>query len=226
MFKTILFNIAMYMWLIIWAPFVLAGLLSLCLTKRFNIIMARGLLLLARLIVGIKWEVVDTVPGRGCKTDPKHIIASKHMSILEIAIIMVTFQNAFFIMKREMLFIPVYGWAFWRLGFVPVDRTKGATNMKELCARVARRIEKGGTLAIFPEGTRKKPGDMVKLRGGLFYMASFLRLSIQPVGTNAGLFWPKRGRMQGGIAKIWLEPPLPFDAPADAVAAAIGRHSV
>jgi 1-acyl-sn-glycerol-3-phosphate acyltransferase len=221
MFGTVLFNVAMYLWLSVWALAILFGLWSESLTRRLVIIMARGLLFLARAIVGIRWEVVDG----GVKVDPSHIIASKHMSILEIAILMATFQNAFFIMKREMMFVPIYGWAFWRIGFVPVNRAKGATNMKALSDRVAAEISKGRTLIIFPEGTRKNAGDAVKLRGGLFYIAAALKRSIQPVGTNAGLFWPKRGRMRGGVAKIWLEPPLAYDASEVEVANAIARHS-
>ena len=216
----------MYSWLFVCGLVILPGLASAKLTRRMAILMGFGLIVLARAIVGIKCEVIDVVPGRGGKIPPRCIIAAKHMSILEIAVLMTRFQNAFFIIKKELSYAPAYGWAFRRMGFVPVDRRRGATNMADLTARVSAQIEKGRTLVIFPEGTRKKPGDGVKLKGGLFHIAAALRLPIQPVGTNTGLFWPKRGRMRGGVAKIWLEEPLPHDAPVADVAAAIGRHSV
>jgi 1-acyl-sn-glycerol-3-phosphate acyltransferase len=97
--------------------------------------------------------------------------------------------------------------------------------MKILADRAAEKIARGMTLVIFPEGTRAMPGQGVRLRRGLLFIAERTRRPIQPAGTDAGLYWPKRGRMRGGIAHVWLGPPLPFDAPLDRIAAEIARHS-
>ncbi|MDR1071564.1 MAG: 1-acyl-sn-glycerol-3-phosphate acyltransferase [Rickettsiales bacterium] len=218
MFKTILFKTALALWFIGWAPLLLIGLVSFGLNRRFVLWDAAGVLWLARIIVGIRCEL------RG-RFEPGAIIASKHMSILEIAVLELNNPNSFFIIKRELLWIPIYGWAFWRMGFIGVNRKRGATNMKILADRAAEKMAQGRTLVIFPEGTRALPGQGVRLKRGLLFIAERTRRPIQPAGTDAGLYWPKRGRMRGGTALVWLEPPLPFDAPPETIAAEIARHS-
>jgi 1-acyl-sn-glycerol-3-phosphate acyltransferase len=134
-------------------------------------------------------------------------------------------RNAFFIIKRELLMIPIYGWSFWRMGFIGVNRKKGATNMKTLAAEAAGEIKAGKTLIIFPEGSRALPGKGVQLKRGLLFIAETAGIPIQPVGADTGLFWPKKGAMRAGVAHIWMEPPLPFDATLEEVADSIARHS-
>jgi 1-acyl-sn-glycerol-3-phosphate acyltransferase len=219
MLRTILFKIAVAVWYFAWSPLLLVGLISSKLARFLIIQDAWGVLWLARVITGIKYEIHGEFATNA-------IIASKHMSILEIAILMTHCQNAFFIIKRELLFIPIYGWSFWRMGFVGVNRAKGATNMKRLAMRAAKKIKSGKTLIIFPEGTRAKPGAGVNLKRGLLFIAETARIPIQPVGADTGLFWPKKGKMNSGVAHIWLENPLPYNASLDDIAAAIAKHSV
>ena len=178
---------------------------------------AGGVLWLLRVVAGIKYKIHGT--------QTKGIIASKHMSILEIAILMVHIQGAFFIMKRELMWIPIYGWTVWRMRMLPVNRRAGATNMAALATAVKKRTDAGMTLIIFPEGTRTVPRTPVKLKRGLLFLAENLKLPIQPVGADTGLYWPKKGPMKPGTANIWFEPVLPHDASPEEIAAAIGRHS-
>ena len=144
---------------------------------------------------------------------------------MEVAILVTNIQNPFFIVKRELFWIPIYGWSFWRMGLQPVNRTRGATNMKKLSASVAARIMNGQTLIIFPEGTRVKPGQKIQLKRGLLFLAEQLKLPITPVGVDTGLYWPKRGRMKPGTAKIYFEDILPSTATLADVHAAINKHS-
>jgi 1-acyl-sn-glycerol-3-phosphate acyltransferase len=106
-----------------------------------------------------------------------------------------------------------------------VNRASGATNMKTLAERAAAEIKRGHPLIIFPEGTRAKPGAGVRLKRGLLFIAGAAMIPIQPVGTDSGLYWPKKGKMRGGLAHVWLESPLPFDASLEDIAAKIARHS-
>ena len=152
-------------------------------------------------------------------------MASKHMSLLEIAVLAAVVPNAFFICKREIMWFPVYGWAFWRMGLLPVNRSRGHTNMKKLANDVAKKIMMGRTLVIFPEGTRVKPGNRAPLRRGLLFLAHELRLPILPVGTDSGLYWPKHGKMSAGTANIYFEPMLPCNATLEEITKAINRHS-
>jgi 1-acyl-sn-glycerol-3-phosphate acyltransferase len=219
MLRTKLFKIALGIWFTAWSPLLLVGLVSKNLSKKFIEWDAYGVLLLSRWINGIKYEVHGT-PAKNV------IVAAKHMSILEIAILKLkVYPKSFFIIKKELMMIPIYGWAFWRIGYIGVNRKPGATNMKVLADKAAKKIRAGETLVIFPEGTRAKPGDGVHLRRGLLFIAETAKIQIQPVGTDTGLYWPKHGMMHSGTANVWLEPVLPYTASLDDIANAIARHS-
>ena len=234
MFRTILFKIALPIYFLLWSPLLLIGLVSSKLSRIFVFADAAGVLVLARLIGGIKYTVhypsteengIPNLPNGNKRLDGKAIVAAKHMSILEIAIISRVIPKSFFIMKRELLWIPIYGWAFWRCGMLGVNRARGKTNMKQLASAVEHRVLNGYTLVIFPEGTRAKPGERIPLKRGLLLWAHTLKLPILPVGTDAGLYWPKHGRMHPGTANVWFEPLLPCNASLDEISDAINRHS-
>ena len=234
MFRTVIFKIVLGLYFTAWSPLLLIGLVSKKLSRKFVFADAAGVLLVARLICGIKYKVhypateengIPNLPNGNKRIDGKCIVAAKHMSILEIAAISKVMPNTFFIMKRELLWIPIYGWAFWRCGMLGVNRARGKTNMKKLADDVEKRVLDGYTLVIFPEGTRAKPGQKIPLKRGLLLLAHTLKLPILPIGTDAGLYWPKRGRMHSGTANIWFEPLLPCNASLDEISDAINRHS-
>lgn len=234
MIRTILFKLILGLYFVAWSPILLIGLISKKLTRFLVRTCADGVMILARVVAGIRWRVhypqtciddIPALPDNNARLDGKAIIAAKHMSIMEIAVISHVVPNSFFIVKRELIWIPIYGWAFWRMGLQPVNRTRGATNMNKLAMRVAKKIMDGQTLVIFPEGTRVKPGARPALRRGLLFLAGNLKLPILPVGTDAGLYWPKRGRIRPGTVNVWFEPMLPCNATLDEISAAINRHS-
>lgn len=234
MLRTIIFKVALYTYFILWSPILLIGLISKRLIRFLIRVCAMGVLGLSHYIAGIKYKIhyppveengIPVVRNGNIRFDGKSIIAAKHMSILEVAILTVHVPNFFFIIKRELLWIPVYGWAFWRMGLQPVNRARGATNMKKLTHAVAKKIMDGQNLIIFPEGTRTKPGHPVKIKRGLLFLAHELKLPILPVGTDSGKYWPKHGKMHSGTAHLWFEPMLPCNASLDEIGAAINRHS-
>ena len=234
MLKTIIFKFVLSIYFIIWTPFLGLSLINKKLTRIAMRAETMGVLFLARKIAGITYQIhypvteengIPTKPNTNTRTDGKAIIAAKHMSILEIAILYINVPNAFFIMKQELMWIPFYGWIFLRIGLQPVNRQRGRTNMRKLTDRVAQKIMNGETLIIFPEGTRVKPGARPALRRGLMYLAHELKLPILPVGTDTGLYWPKRGRMHPGVANVYFENLLPSTADLTEIADAINRHS-
>ncbi len=234
MLRTIVFKIILAIYFLLWSPLLLIGLVNKRLNNFFVLTDARGVLLLARWIAGIKYKInyplteengIPVKPNENIRLDGKAIIAAKHMSILEIAILATNIPNAFFIIKRELLWIPIYGWAFWRMGLQPVNRARGKTNMNKLANAVAKKIMNGQVLIIFPEGTRVKPGARPALKRGLLYLAHQLKLPIMPVGTDAGIYWPKHGKMRPGTANVYFEPLLPCNASLDEIRDAINQHS-
>lgn len=234
MLKTIIFKLLLLAWFIIWIPLLIIGLISAKLERTFVVADAWGVLGLARIIGGIKYKIhyppvtENGIPFQhniNTRLDGRAIIASKHMSVLEVAILVTHIPNAFFIIKRELLWIPIYGWAFWRIGLLGVNRKRGKTNMKMLAHDVTKRIMDGMTLIIFPEGTRVSPNQNIPLKHGLLFLASQLKLPIMPVGADTGLYWPKRGKIKSGTANIYFEPELPSTASVEEIQAAINRHS-
>lgn len=234
MLKTILFKFALGIWFVLWSPLLLIALPSKKLSRIFMSADAYGVLWLARIIAGIKYEIhyplseengVPVKPNGNYRLDGKAIVAAKHMSILEVAILITHIPNSFFILKQELMWIPIYGWSFWRMGLQPVNRATGATNMQKLTDDVAKKIMDKMILIIFPEGTRAKPGKKIKLKRGLLFIAQNLKLPILPVGTDSGLYWPKKGKMKSGTAHVYFEQVLPCTASLDEISEAINRHS-
>jgi len=234
MFKTIIFKITLGIYFIVWTPFLGLSLINKKLTRMTMRAETMGVLYLARRIAGITYRVhyplaeengIPTKPNTNTRLDGKAIIAAKHMSILEVAMLFMTVPNSFFILKRELLWIPVYGWAFWRVGFIGINRTRGRTNMRKLVTRVANKIMNGYNLVIYPEGTRVMPGQHPALKRGLMFLAHELKLPIMPAGTDAGTYWPKHGKMQSGVANLYFEPLLPSTANLEEIHTAINRHS-
>ena len=235
MLRTLVFKIFLFTWFAAWTPFLFLGLISTKLERAFILADAWGVLFLVRTIAGIKYEIhypsTDDENGIPFKhninqrLDGRAIIASKHMSMLEVAILVTHVPNAFFIIKRELLWIPIYGWAFWKIGLIGVNRARGATNMNKLAEKVTENIMKGMTLIIFPEGTRVAPNKDAPLRRGLLFLAEHLKLPIMPVGIDTGLYWPKRGKMRSGTTHIYFERELPSSASLAEIKEAINRHS-
>ena len=234
MLRTIIFKIILLSWFLFFIPFLFVGLVSRKLERAIILADAWGVLFITRIIAGIKYEIhyplvnENGIPFKhniNQRLDGRAIIAAKHMSMLEIAILVTHVPNAFFIMKRELLWIPIYGWAFKRIGLIGVNRTRGATNMLKLSEKVTNNIMKGMTLIIFPEGTRVTPGQKAPITRGLLFLAQNLKLPIMPVGTDTGLYWPKRGKIKPGTAHVYFEQELPSTATVSDIQDAINQHS-
>lgn len=234
MLRTIIFKFILFGWFLICSPFLILGLISSKLERAFIYMDACGVLFLTRVIAGIRYEIhyplnnEDGIPFKhniNQRLDGRSIIAAKHMSMLEVAILVKHVPNYFFIMKRELLWIPIYGWAFARIGLIGVNRKPGATNMNQLAERVTKNIMNGLTLIIFPEGTRVAPKARPQLKRGLLFLASHLKLPITPVGADTGLYWPKRGKIKPGTTNIYFENELPSTASLAEISEAINRHS-
>jgi len=234
MLRTIIFKLILSVWFILWMPWLLVGLISAKLERKLVLADAWGVLFLTRVIAGIKYKIhypvlnENGIPFKhniNTRLDGRTIIASKHMSMLEIAILFTHIPNSFFIIKRELLWIPFYGWAFARIGLIGVNRKRGKTNMMNLAHRVMTKIMNGMTLVIFPEGTRVYPNQNIPIKRGLLFLAEQLKLPITPVGIDTGLYWPRRGKMKPGTTNLYFEAELPSSATMEEVRIAINKHS-
>ncbi len=136
-----------------------------------------------------------TVEFRGREAIPPGpvLVAAKHQSALETLALLTVFPDFAYILKRELLWIPLIGWYLARSGMVAIDRSKGARAMSLMNEAAARAIRDGRQLIIFPEGTRRPPGAPPAYKLGITHLYAALNVPCVPVALDTGLHWPRRG---------------------------------
>ncbi|MEM7526134.1 MAG: lysophospholipid acyltransferase family protein [Pseudomonadota bacterium] len=164
---------------------------------------------LARLFAGIEIELRGTVPQDAV------VIAAKHQSLLDVYILYTHLPRARFIMKRELLWVPVFGLYTWRIGMVTVVRgKKGEAGRMIEHLRETTPPESGGQIVVYPQGTRVAPLTAAPYRRGAVLIADALDRPVIPVSTNTGLFWDRNGRLAGpGTAVLAFHPPIAAKEP-------------
>lgn len=168
---------------------------------------ARSVLWMLRVVAGITYEI------RGQENLPRGgiLIAAKHQSTWDTIIFLLADTPPAFVLKKELLRIPVYGWYCLRTGMVPIDRAGGANAMRAMLRAARARVAEGRPLVIFPEGTRVPPGEHRALQPGVAGLYRQLDMPVVPVALNSGLVWPKSGfrRTDFRITLEYLPPIAP-----------------
>lgn len=165
---------------------------------------SRFVLLWARWTVGITWRIEGVLP-RG-----PAIIAAKHQSAFETYLFPSIRPDAVFVLKRELLWVPLVGWYLARSGQIAVDRQAGANAMRQMLKAARQRTAAGLSLVIFPEGTRVAPGQTVPLHPGVRALYSALDLPVVPVTLDSGHYWPRNSFLRRpGCVRIVVRAPLP-----------------
>lgn len=153
-------------------------------------------------MIGLRTEVRGTPP-----TGPA-LVAAKHQSFYDIIVIFHAVPMARFIMKKILLFAPIFGQYAWRIGCVPVDRGKRGAAIAQMVQDVTRTMRRPGQLIIYPQGTRVAPGATRPYKVGTAILYEAMGLPCVPVATNIGVFWPRRGllRKPGTVIVEFLAP--------------------
>ena len=114
-------------------------------------------------------------------------------------------------MKRELMWIPFFGWFAWKAGMIPVDRKKGSQALADMNACVKRELARNRQIVIFPEGTRRAPGAEPRYKYGVVHLYAETGVACLPIALNSGLFWPRRSlrRYPGTIRVEVLDPISP-----------------
>jgi 1-acyl-sn-glycerol-3-phosphate acyltransferase len=156
-----------------------------------------------RMLCGLRTEV------RGTPPTGEVVIAAKHQSFLDIILIYHAVPRGKFIMKRELMWAPFLGQYALRIGCVPVDRGKRGAAIAKMKEDVARGAADPGQLIIYPQGTRIAPGVKAPYKMGTGLLYEQLAQPCVPVGTNVGVFWPKRGLLRKpGLAVVEFLPAI------------------
>ena len=136
------------------------------------------------------------------------LYASKHESAVETYMLSTIVKDMAFVLKKELTYIPIFGWAQYFYGMIAVDRSAGGAAMKGMLKSAKQRIAEGRSVVIFPEGTRMKPGLSGEYKPGLLFLAQNLNVPVVPVALNTGLFWGKNSflRYSGKVIVEFMEP--------------------
>jgi 1-acyl-sn-glycerol-3-phosphate acyltransferase len=217
--RSVVFNVAVYVnflvQAVLFSPVLLLPERAVWPVARFWV---RSTLWLHGLILGID----DEIRGREHIPAGGFLVASKHQSAWETLRLVELFSRPTFILKRELLWVPLFGWYLQRTGMIPVDRGKRSAALAAMTARARQAIAEGRQIIIFPEGTRRPPGAPAAYRFGVRRLYAELQAPCLPVALNSGLFWPRRSLVQrrGRIVLACL-PTLPPGMPPDAFGAAL-----
>ena len=207
-FRSVVFNVAFYLVLFV---YLIVALPTLALPRGALWWMVRNWssvnLVMLRVICGLRCEF------RGLERIPQGaaLIASKHQSLWETFALIAVLENPAYILKRELMWIPFFGWCAWKTGMIPVDRGRRSAALTAMTERAKLETAGGREIIIFPEGTRRAPGAEPKYKFGVAFLYEQLGVPCVPVALNSGLFWPRRSFMRypGTVRVEFLDPIAP-----------------
>lgn len=216
--RSVLFAAAL---LLVTPPFAVLSVLSFPLSRmgRFRVISwwSKIMLFIARHACGLDYRVEgrENLPAQPC------VILSKHQSAWETLAFQTVFPPQVHVLKRELLWIPFFGWGLAMMSPIAIDRAKGRTALRQLARLGKERIAQGFWVVIFPEGTRVAPGTQRKYQSGGAWLAVQTGAPVVPVAHNAGLYWPKNSFLKHpGTITMRIGPAIPTAGrdPAEVIA--------
>lgn len=212
LWRALLYNIAVAAWTaIIGLAYAPGAIFSKRVADAITPPWTAGTLFLAKHICGQTYEI----RGEENIIFQHMIIASKHQSALEIIVLLNKFPAARFIIKKELLWIPIFGQYLWRMGMVPVKRQKRGKVLDAMVTAARTLAHQRRPIIIFPEGTRTKAGEETKKYApGMGVIYDQLKMPILPLAVNTGYYWPKkRTEKKAGTAVLEFLPVIPAGLP-------------
>ncbi|MDP1660117.1 MAG: lysophospholipid acyltransferase family protein [Methylotenera sp.] len=166
---------------------------------------ARSMLWWLKITCNIRHEItgLENIPNS------PSIILAKHQSAWETLAFQAIFPTQVYVLKRELLMIPIFGWGLAMSSPIAIDRSAGREALKKLVANGKARLDKGFWVVIFPEGTRKAPSERGKYHIGGAWLATHTKTQVVPVAHNAGEYWAKNSFIKKpGIIQIHIGKPI------------------
>jgi len=149
-------------------------------------------------IQGLRWICGLTYRMEGMENlpDEPSIIFSKHQSTYETFVLLYELPHSAFVAKRELLWVPFFGWGMSALRYITIDRKAGRKVITQIIEQAQDRFASGLWVTIFPEGTRKAPGEAPDYKAGGALMAAKTGRKVVPVVHNSGEFWPRHSLLK------------------------------
>jgi 1-acyl-sn-glycerol-3-phosphate acyltransferase len=211
--RSLVFNILFYLVFLFWVVVALPTfLMPRAAVLRVANWWAQSNIFLMRVVCRIKVEF------RGTEKIPKGplLVACKHQSMWETISLLRFFDVPFFVLKRELLWIPIFGLFLMKANMIAIDRRAGGRALLAMVRRAVAEVRRGRQLVIFPEGTRTPVGAPPHYKPGVGQLYVACGVPCLPVALNSGLFWPRRTflRYPGTLVVEFLDP-LPPGLPRE-----------
>ena len=163
-------------------------------------------------LFGLRWIAGVKVEFRGLEHRPEGatLMAGKHQSMLDVIAPFAVLPDNCFIMKKELMPLPFFGWFAWKTKMIAVDRSAHAKALKDMVKQARARNAEGRQILIFPEGTRAEVGAAPDYKPGIAALYRDLDVPCTPIATNSGVHWPAHGfRRYAGTVVYEFLPAIP-----------------
>ncbi|QLP96758.1 MAG: 1-acyl-sn-glycerol-3-phosphate acyltransferase [Rhodoblastus sp.] len=215
--RSLLFNVVFYVNLVVLVflgiPRMFMGRQSV---ENLARLWARTSLWWARVICDMRFEVrgLENIP------DGAVIVAAKHQSVWETYVLTLFLKDFSYVLKRELTWIPLFGWYLIAGEQIAIDRSKGSSALSQVSAAATKLLAEGRQLFIFPEGTRRPAGAPPAYKYGVAHVYATTGARCLPVAVNSGLFWARRSflRRPGTVVMSFLPVIEPGLTPRDFLA--------
>jgi len=203
-FRSVLFNLAFYLWTLLAALVCLPTLVGpRWLAQAALNTWAKVVTVLLRVLGGVRVEV----RGRQYVPTGPALIAPKHQCMFDIFGTLAVLPDGCYILRKELMRIPIFGWWAWKCGMIVIDRHGGAKALRKMLADSHARLEgEHRQIVIFPEGHRGPPGVAGDYQPGVAALYRELDIPCTPIALNSGVHWGPFLRMPGTIVFEFLEP--------------------
>lgn len=205
--RSLIFLIGQWLFTIVFVSITLPICLFLKPHARYRIISlwAKTMLRWLKLACGLSYRVI----GREHIPNHPSVIMCKHQSTWETLALQEVFPPQVWVLKKELLKIPFFGWGLAMTSPIAIDRSAGREAIKQLIAQGKDRLAQGFFIVIFPEGTRTAPGEKGKYHIGGAWMACSQQATVVPVAHNAGEFWGKNSFLRKpGVITMSIGQPI------------------
>ena len=185
--KVFFFNFIFYFSILFFGLLLLPILISRKLTRKTVRVWSKCIIFFLTKVLNIKIVFKNNY----LKDKEGQVIAANHQSAFDTIFFLAAFDKTIYIIKKELIFIPVYGWYAMRLGNIYIDRKKKIESIKKISRNIVNLVKKDYKIVIFPEGTRQEPKKIGAIKPGVFLIQDRVKRPIFPVYIDSGETWPR-----------------------------------
>ena len=210
--RTIVFYLSLATWTIFWSTLMVFFIHPFSFKLRHRIFVRTWAIVsvnLCRLICGINW----TVKGANNIPDTPCVIISNHQSTWETFFLQTLLTPQTQVIKKELLKIPFFGWAFMTIKPIAINRKDPRQALQQVRDQGKAALQRGSWVLIFPEGTRTPPGELSKFSRGAAGLAKAAKTNILPIAHNAGINWPNSSWLKiPGTIQVEIGPVIEMES--------------